>query len=39
MSSWHVSIAAEAIEVAQFARCGDDVYAQHGANQPEYDLI
>ena len=38
-SSWHVSVAAEAIAAGQFARCGFDVSVQYGANQPEYDLI
>jgi Holliday junction resolvase-like predicted endonuclease len=39
MNSWQVSVAAEAIAAAQFARCGFDVSVQYGANQPEYDLI
>lgn len=38
-TSWQVSVAAEAIAAAQFARCGYDVSIQYGANQPEYDLI
>jgi Holliday junction resolvase-like predicted endonuclease len=38
-SSWHVSVAAEAVIAALFARCGYDVSVQYGANQPEYDLI
>lgn len=38
-SSWHISVAAEAITAAQFARCGFDVSVQYGADQPEYDLI
>lgn len=38
-SSWHVSVAAEAIAAALFARCGCDVSVQYGANQPEYDLM
>ncbi len=38
-SSWHVGIAAEAIAVAQFARCGVSVSVQYGADQPEYDLV
>jgi Holliday junction resolvase-like predicted endonuclease len=38
-SSWHVSIAAEAIAAALFARCGYDVSVQYGANQPEHDLM
>lgn len=38
-SSWHVSVAAEAIAAALFARHGFDVSVQYGANQPEYDLI
>ncbi len=39
LSSWHVSVAAEAIAAALFARCGLDVSVQYGANQPEYDLM
>ena len=35
----NVSIAAEALAAAQFARCGFDVSVQYGANQPEYDLV
>ncbi|HEX7728059.1 MAG TPA: hypothetical protein VF392_03410 [Terracidiphilus sp.] len=38
-SSWHISVAAEGIAAAQFARCGFDVSVQYGADQPEYDLI
>jgi hypothetical protein len=38
-SSWHISVAAEAIAAGQFARCGYDVSVQYGADQPEYDLI
>jgi len=38
-SNWHVSVAAEAIAAALFARCGYDVSVQYGANQPEYDLM
>jgi hypothetical protein len=38
-SSWHISVAAEAITAGQFARCGFDVSVQYGADQPEYDLI
>jgi hypothetical protein len=38
-TSWHISVAAEAIAAAQFARCGFDVSVQYGADQPEYDLI
>jgi len=38
MTQWHVSVAAEAIAAALFARCGLDVSVQYGANQPEYDL-
>jgi len=38
-SSWHISVAAEAIAAAQFARHGFDVSVQYGADQPEYDLI
>jgi hypothetical protein len=39
ITSWHVSVAAEAVAAAQFARCGIDVSVQYGADQPEYDLI
>src|SRR5205809_535956 len=39
MNSFQVSVAAEAIAAAQFARCGCDVSVQYGANQPEYDLL
>jgi Holliday junction resolvase-like predicted endonuclease len=39
LSSHSISVAAEAIAAAQFARCGFDVSVQYGANQPEYDLI
>lgn len=39
VSSWHVSVAAEAVAASLFARCGYDVSVQYGANQPEYDLI
>ena len=39
MNSFQVSVAAEAIAAAQFARCGLDISVQYGANQPEYDLI
>ena len=38
-SSWHISVASEAIAAAQFARCGYDVSVQYGADQPEYDLV
>lgn len=38
-SSWHVSVAAEAIAAGQFARLGYDISVQYGADQPEYDLI
>jgi hypothetical protein len=34
-----VSVAAEAIAAAQFARIGWDVSVQYGANQPGYDLV
>lgn len=39
VSSWHISISAEAFVAGQFARCRYDVSVQYGANQPEYDLI
>jgi hypothetical protein len=35
----HVAAVAEAVAAAQFARFGYDVSVQHGANQPEYDLV
>lgn len=38
-SSWRISVAAEAIAAAQFARCGFDVLVQYSADQSEYDLI
>jgi hypothetical protein len=38
-SSYHISVAAEAIAAGQFARCGFDVSVQYGADQPEYDLV
>ncbi len=38
-TSWHVSVAAEAISAALFAQSGYDVSVQYGANQPEYDLM
>src|ERR1043166_7652594 len=39
MQKYHVSIAAEAIAAAQFARLGCNVAVQYGANQPGYDLM
>jgi hypothetical protein len=39
VGSWHISVAAEAVAAALFARCGLDVSVQYGANQPEYDLM
>jgi hypothetical protein len=39
MNQWQVSVAAEAITAALFARVGYDVSVQYGANQPEYDLM
>ncbi|TBL69837.1 hypothetical protein EYB31_34940 [Paenibacillus thalictri] len=39
MNQWQVSVAAEAIAAALFARAGYDVSVQYGANQPEYDLM
>lgn len=39
MNQWQVSVAAEAITAALFARAGYDVSVQYGANQPEYDLM
>lgn len=39
MNQWQVSVAAEAMTAALFARAGFDVSVQYGANQPEYDLM
>ena len=39
ITSWHVSVAAEAVAASMFARCGFDVSIQYGADQPEYDLM
>ena len=39
MNQWQVSVAAEAVTAALFARAGYDVSVQYGANQPEYDLM
>lgn len=39
LTTWQVSVAAEAFAAALFARAGYDVSVQYGANQPEYDLI
>jgi len=37
-SSWPISIGAEGIAAAQFARCGFDVLAQAGRDKPWYDF-
>src|SRR4051812_15287785 len=39
MTSWQVSVAAEAAVGMIFARAGWNVSVQYGANQPEYDLM
>ena len=39
LSSWHISIAAEAFAAGLFARFGYNVSVQYGADQPEYDLL
>lgn len=39
MTSWQVSVAAEAAVAMLFARAGWNVSIQYGANQPEYDLM
>jgi hypothetical protein len=38
-SSWQVTVAAQGIAAAQFARCGFDVSVQYGADKPKYDLV
>lgn len=37
--SWQITVAAEGIAAAQFARCGFDVSVQYGPNKPKYDLV
>jgi hypothetical protein len=37
-SSWPISVGAEGIAAAQFARCGFDVLVQAGHDKPWYDL-
>lgn len=39
ITSWQVSVAAEAAVAMVFARAGWNVSVQYGANQPEYDLM
>ncbi len=36
---WQVTVGAEGIAAAQFARCGFDVSVQSGPNKPWYDLV
>jgi hypothetical protein len=36
---WQVTIGAEGIAAAQFARCGFDVSVQSGRDKPTYDLV
>jgi hypothetical protein len=38
-ASWPMSVGAEAIAAAQFARCGFDVLVQPGRDKPWYDLV
>lgn len=38
-TSWQVTVGAEGIAAAQFARCGFDVSVQFGPNRPWYDLV
>ena len=38
-SSWPMTVGAEGIAVAQFARCGFDVLVQSGHDKPWYDLV
>jgi len=37
--SGQLTVAAEGIAAAQFARCGFDVSVQYGAEKPKYDLV
>jgi len=36
---WQVTVGAEGIAAAQFARCGFDVSVQSGRDKPSYDLV
>jgi len=38
-STWPISVGAEGIVAAQFARCGFDVLVQAGRDKPSYDLV
>ncbi len=38
-SQWQITVAAEGIAAAQFARCGFDVSIQSGRDKPSYDLV
>ena len=38
-SSWPITVGAEGIAAAQFARCGFDVLVQAGRDKPWYDLV
>jgi hypothetical protein len=38
-ASWPISVGAEGIAAAQFARCGFDVLVQSGHDKPWYDLV
>src|SRR5579871_652873 len=37
-STWPITVGAEGIAAAQFARCGFDVLVQAGRDKPWYDL-
>ena len=38
-ASWPITVGAEGIAAAQFARCGFDVLVQAGRDKPSYDLV
>jgi hypothetical protein len=38
-STWQITVAAQGIAAAQFARCGFDVSVQYGSDKPNYDLV
>jgi hypothetical protein len=38
-ASWPITVGAEGIAAAQFARCGFDVLVQAGRDKPWYDLV
>ena len=37
--TWQISLCAQGIAAAQFARCGYDVSIQYGADKPAHDLV